>query len=142
MARTGFPRRVTATVAELAPEPEEEAAPLTEDQIALEVNRFISLLNGGDEDEVRALFGSAASSSENEDRLDKMGRQNFAAELGGVGEPTAGDNQTTVVFQVTISYRNGFGGTNEETGNLTATFVLGPTDWQIESYTVVPGAGF
>ena len=150
----GVEDRVNATVAlsvaesartddEPEPTPVVEApAPLTEDRIALEVNQFISLLNDGNEDEVRALFGSAASATENEDLLEKMGRRDFAAELGGVGVPTTGDDQTTVPFQVMIRYRSGFGGGREETGNLVAIFVLGPTGWQIEGYTVVSGAGF
>ena len=150
----GVEDRVNATVAlsvaesartddEPEPTPVVEApAPLTEDRIALEVNQFISLLNDGNEDEVRALFGSAASATENEDLLEKMGRRDFAAELGGVGVPTTGDDQTTVPFQVMIRYRSGFGGGREETGNLVAIFILGPTGWQIEGYTVVSGAGF
>ena len=143
----GVEGRVTATVAlpvaEPAPEPEEEApAPLTEDRIALEVNQFISLLNAGDEDEVRALFGSAASATENEDLLERMSQRNFAAELVGLGVPATGENQTTVQFQVNISYRSGFGGTREATGDLAATFTLGPSGWQLGSFTVVPGAGF
>ena len=142
----GVEGRVTATVApvaEPAPEPEEEApAPLTEDRIALEVNQFISLLNGGDEDEVRALFGSAASATENVDLLERMSQRNFAAELVGSGVPATGENQTTVRFQVSISYRSGFGGTREATGDLAANFTLGPSGWQLASFTVVPGAGF
>ena len=129
---------MTAAVAPV----EEAPAPLTEDRIALEVNQFISLLNDGNEDEVRALFGSAASATENEDLLERMNQRNFAAELVGIGVPATGENQTTVRFQVSTSYRSGFGGSREATGELAATFTLGPTGWQIASFTVVPGAGF
>ena len=47
-------------------------------------------------------LGSAASATESEDLLDKMGRRDFTAELTGVGVHTNGDNQTTVRFQVSI----------------------------------------
>ena len=129
----GVEGRITATVPEAA---------ITNAAISLELNRYVALLSSGNEDEIRALFGSAASLSENETLLDRMGQRNFSAELVSTGSPTADQNQTTVPFQVAISFRSGFGGGQNQTGNLVATFVIGSNGWEIAAYTVVPGDGF
>ena len=142
----GVEGRVTATVAdepELEAEPAEDTPPLLSDeQIALEVGRYVTLLNEGDEEEVRGLFGSAASTSENTDLLELMNRRDFTAELASVEPATTADGPTTVRFRLSVRYRSGFGGNREVTGVLAATFTLGPAGWRIESCTVVPGAGF
>jgi hypothetical protein len=122
----GFRDAVSVTVAAAAP-----VLP-TADQAQAAVTAYVTALAGGNEDEVRRLWGNGDA-----DRLDQvvdlMGENRFGATLGTVGEPAAQGAAAVVEFVVNATYRNFAGGERRQALNYTARLERSGSAWQVVS---------